>query len=49
MDIDMNGNIKRETESLQITVQNNTMKTNYVKAKIDNTTQNNMSRFCGEG
>ena len=28
------GNLKRETETLQITVQNNAIRTNYVKAKI---------------
>ena len=30
-------NLKRETESLLIAVQNNAIRTNYVKAKIDKT------------
>ena len=31
------GNLKRETESLLIVAQNNAIRTNYIKAKIDNT------------
>ena len=30
------GNLKRETESFSIAVQNNNIRTNYIKAKIDN-------------
>ena len=41
------GNLKRETESLLIAVQNNTKKTNYVKAKIDKTQCNSRFRLCG--
>ena len=33
------GNLKRETESLIITAQNNALRTNYIKAKIDKTQQ----------
>ena len=31
------GNLKRETESLLIAAKNNTIKTNYIKARIDKT------------
>ena len=34
------GNLKRETESLLIAAQNNAIRTNYIKAKIDKTQQN---------
>ena len=40
------GNFKWETESLLITAQNNTLRTNYIKAKIDNMQQNSKSRLC---
>ena len=33
------GNLKRETESLIIAAQNNAIRTNYIKAKIDKTQQ----------
>ena len=42
------GNIKRETKSLLITAQNNAIRTNYVKAKLDKTRQNSRSRLCGD-
>ena len=42
-------NIKRETESLRIAAQNNAIRTNYIKARIDKTQQNSRCRFCGEG
>ena len=35
------GNLKKETESLLIAAENNAITTNYIKAKIDNTQQNN--------
>ena len=35
------GNLKRETESLLIAAQNNAIRTNYVKARIDKTQRNN--------
>ena len=33
------GNFKRETESLQISTQNNAVRTNHIKARIDKTQQ----------
>ena len=33
------GNLKRDIESLQIAAKNNAVKTNYIKAKMDNTQQ----------
>ena len=42
------GNLKRETESLRIAAQNNTIQTNYIKTKIDKTQQNSKCRFCGD-
>ena len=42
------GNLKRETESLIIAAQDNAIRTNYVKAKIDRTQQNSKCRMCGE-
>ena len=41
-------NLKRETESLQIAAKYNTIRTNYVKAKIDKTLQNSKCRLCGD-
>ena len=41
-------NIKRKTESLIIAAQNNAIRTNYIKAKIDKTQQNSKCRMCGE-
>ena len=41
------GNLKRETESLLIAAQNNAIKTNQIKARIDKTQQNNKCRLCG--
>ena len=40
------GNLKRETESLFITAQSNAIRSNYIKARIDNTQQNSKCRFC---
>ena len=45
----MKENIKRETESLQIAAQNNTIRTNHIKARIDKTQQNSKCRLCGDG
>ena len=39
---------KRETEHLLMEVQNNVMRTNYVKAKVDNTQQNSKCRSGGD-
>ena len=42
------GNLKRETESLLIAAQNNAIRTNHVKARIDKTQQNSKCRLCGD-
>ena len=42
------GNFKREIESLLITAQNNVVRTNHIKARIDKTQQNSKSRLCGD-
>ena len=42
------GNLKRETESLLITAQNNTTSTNPIKARIDKTQKNSRCRSYGE-
>ena len=41
-------NLKRETKSLLIAAQKNVIRTNYVKARIDKTQQNNWCRLCGD-
>ena len=40
------GNLKREIESLLIAAQNNAIRTNHIKTRIDKTQQN--SRLCGD-
>ena len=42
------GNLKRETESLLIVAQENAIRTNYIKARIDKTQQNSKCRLCGD-
>ena len=42
------GNFKRETESLLIAAQNNAIRTNNIKARIDKTQQNSKCRLCGD-
>ena len=42
------GNFKRETESLQMAAQNNAIRTNHIKARIDKTQQNSKCRLCGD-
>ena len=42
------GNFKRETESLQIAAQNNAIRTNHIKARINKTQQNSKCRLCGD-
>ena len=42
------GNLKRETESLLIAAQNNTIKTNHIKTRIDKTQQDSKCRLCGD-
>ena len=39
------GNFKRETESLLMAAQNNAIRTNYIKARIDKTQQNSKCRL----
>ena len=40
--------LKRETESLLIAAQNNAIRTNHIKAKIDETQQHSKCRLCGD-
>ena len=42
------GNLIRETENLLIVTQNNAIRTNHVKAKINNTWENKKYRLCGD-
>ena len=42
------GNLKRETEFLLIAAQNNTIRINHIKARIDKTQQNSKCRLCGD-
>ena len=42
------GNLKRETKSLLIAVQNNAITTNQIKTRIDKTQQNSKCRLCGD-
>ena len=42
------GNFKRETESLLIAAQDNAIRTNHIKARIDKMQQNSKCRLCGE-
>ena len=42
------GNLKRETESLLMAAQNNAIRTNHIKARIDKTQQNSKCRRCGD-
>ncbi len=42
------GNLKRETESLLIAAQDNVIRTNHMKARIDKTQQNSKCRLCGD-
>ena len=41
------GKLQRETESLLIAAQNNTISTNHIKARIDKMQQNSRCRGCG--
>ena len=40
--------MQKETESLIIAAQNNTIRTNYIKVKIDKTQRNSECRLCGD-
>ena len=42
------GNFKRETESILIATQNNTIRTNHIKLRIDKIQQNSKCRLCGD-
>ena len=42
------GNLKGETESLLIAAQDNAIRTNHIKARIDKTQQNSKCRLCGD-
>ena len=42
------GNLKRETKSLLIAPQNNTIRTNYIKARIVKRNKIAKSRLCGD-
>ena len=41
------GNLKRETESLLIAIQDNAIRTNHMKVRIDKTQQNSKCRLRG--
>ena len=42
------GNLERETDSLLIAAQNNAIRLNHIKARIDKTQQNSKWRLCGD-
>ena len=42
------GNFKREIKSLLIATQDNAIRTNHIKARIDKTQQNSKCRLCGD-
>ena len=42
------GNFKRQTEYLLIAAQNNAIRANHIKARIDKTQQNCKYRLCGD-
>ena len=42
------GNFKKETESLLTAAQNNAIRTNHIKVRIDKTQQNIKCRLCGD-
>ena len=42
------GNLKREMESLLIAAQDNAIRTNHIKARIDKTQQNSKCGLCGD-
>ena len=48
MDAAKKGNFIRETESFRIAAQNNAIRTNQIKAKIDKTPQNSKCRLYGD-
>ena len=42
------GNLKREMESLLIAAQDNAIRTNHIKVRIDKIQQNSICRLCGD-
>ena len=42
------GNLKGETDSLLIAAENNAIRTNHIKARIDKTQQNSKCTLCGD-
>ena len=42
------GNLKRQTESFLIAAQDNAIRTNHIKARIDKAQQNSKCRLCGD-
>ena len=42
------GHLKRETESLLITTQNNSIITNHIKVRLDKTQQKSKCKLCGD-
>ena len=42
------GNLQRETESLLIAAQNNVIRSNHIKTRIDKTQQNSRCRLCDD-
>ena len=42
------GNLNRETESLLIAAQNNAIRTNYIKARVDKSQQNSKCGLCDD-
>ena len=42
------GNLKRGTESLLIAAQDNAIRTNHIKVRIDKTQQNSKCKLCGD-
>ena len=48
MDMSKKRKLQREKESLLIAAQSNTIRTNYIKSRIDKTQQNSKYRICGE-
>ena len=48
LDMATKENLKIESESLLIVTENNAIRTNYTKAKIDNMQLNSKCKLCGE-
>ena len=48
LDVGKKRKLQRETESLLIAAQNNTVRTNHIKARTDMTQQNSKCSLCGD-